>query len=139
MQLNDLGSFLERQVDAVKEDASKRVVSTTLGMVKELTLTTPVDTSQALSNWQVSVGEPPIPVVLGPAAPGSHGSTQMLSALATQMLASVILTGRKFGKTVYLYNNADYIMKLERGKSKQNSAFIATAVANGRAKIKVKK
>jgi hypothetical protein len=139
MRLNELGSFLERQVGAVKDETSAKVVSTALGMVKELTVTTPVDTSKALSNWQVSVGETPIPVVLDPAAPGTNGSTQMLSALATQMLASVILTGRKFGSTVYLYNNAAYISQLERGKSKQGSGFVAAAIANGRNRIKAKK
>jgi hypothetical protein len=98
---------------------SKLTVDTTIRLVSDLASErTPVDTSQALSNWQVSYGFRP-PSFLPPYVEGSRGSTRNASAKATISIAKYSLEGRKAGQVIYLTNNAPYIVDLARGSSKQ--------------------
>ena len=56
--LLDLAASLEKKAKAIDEAASKLAVDTALTIVGDLAFKTPVDTSQALSNWIVTLETP---------------------------------------------------------------------------------
>jgi hypothetical protein len=81
---------------------------------------TPVDTSQALSNWQIGLGRPRRSF-LGPHSPGKAGSTAGASRTQTRAAAVMALAARKIGQVIYISNNAPYIRRLAyEGHSKQS-------------------
>lgn len=82
--LLDLAVSLERRVDELDKKASEAAVKIALTVLGDLVYVTPVDTSQALSNWQVSVGATPSGSI-PPYFPGEQGSTQKASAQAALM------------------------------------------------------
>lgn len=87
-------------------------------MVEELVYVTPVDTSQALSNWQVNLTSP-APDEIGPYYPGDRGSTRGASAREAIEQATQELAYKKPGQPIYLSNLVDYIKKLDEGSSSQ--------------------
>lgn len=116
--LKDLANFctgLANDLPVQINLLSKKVVLT---IVSELAYVTPVDTSNALSNWQVSINEP-ILEEIPPYFPGKYGSTRTASAQKTVEEAAAVLVDKKPGQTVYIVNNAPYIDLLNMGKSSQ--------------------
>lgn len=92
---------------------------------------TPVDTTKAISNWQVGVGNAPTNV-LNPYVPGSGGSTQIASIIATNNVGAAKLNRRKYGQTIHIVNNADYIEGLNDGSiSRQPGGFVEKAIVAG--------
>ncbi len=67
--LLDLANSLERKATAIEEAASQTAVDAALTIVGDLAYKTPVDTSQALSNWQVTL-DAPANGKIGPHFPG---------------------------------------------------------------------
>jgi len=107
-------------------------------MVRELALATPVDTSQALSNWIVGIGVKD-PSFITPWVPGLGGSTQNASVAETVAAAKVMLTGRKFGTRIFVSNSAPYIRKLNAGSSRQAPAgFVEGAIMKARISLRGK-
>jgi hypothetical protein len=93
---------------------------------------TPVDTSKALSNFQVGLGSP-VDDVIGPIVPGEKGSTQAASSAAALAIAAEILAVKKPGETIYISNALPYIRRLnDEGYSPQSDHFVERAVAAGR-------
>lgn len=94
---------------------------------------TPVDTSQAMSNWQVSVGQAKRSFIEAHAK-GKGGSTAGISRgnVLTSALAS--LRSRKVGQVIYISNNAPYIRRLAyEGHSKQSpSGWVEGSVLRAR-------
>ena len=134
--LNDLAIRMQE----LKKELPVKVATLTnkvaLYLVKELTLVTPVDTSKALSNWQLSkTGKPS--KELQAYVSGSRGSSFGASSAATQLEATQNIKGRKLGQTVFISNLADYIVKLNSGSSRQAPAgFVESAVLKARNNIK---
>lgn len=130
--LKGLAARMNERADKLDEEASNAAVQTALTIVGSLAYDTPVDTSKAISNWQVSVGSP----VSGdrPAFyPGELGSTYGASAAATLDAARAALAAKKPGQTIYISNLLPYIRKLNAGSSKQHpGAFVEAAVLRGR-------
>lgn len=94
---------------------------------------TPVDTSQALSNWQVGLGSP-IDAKIPPLVPGSKGSTQGESSAAAIAIAEQTLALKKPGETIYISNALPYIRRLnDEGYSPQSDHFVERAVLAGKA------
>lgn len=109
-------SKLAKRVRKIDEQLPERVtqltIDTTLKLTEQLAaIETPVDTSQALSNWQVGVGAA-VRSFINPHSPGKAGSTRRSSASRAVDLARSALSGRKVGQVIYLSNNAPYIRKL---------------------------
>ena len=69
----------------------------------------PVDTGRSRGNWQVAVD-----TGAGDATVDGMGSVGAVTAAALSELSKI-----KFGSTVILYNNVEYIVRLEKGSSKQ--------------------
>lgn len=130
--LLDLATSLEKKAKAIDEAASKLAVDTALTIVGDLAFKTPVDTSQALSNWIVTL-ETPSSDKIKPHFPGEGGSTQKASAAETINQARKITAGKKPGQRIFITNNLPYIRRLNDGYSKQAPAgFVERAVLIGR-------
>jgi len=98
--------------------ASDIAVESTKAMLKELVEITPVDTSTALSNWQVNLGSPATNE-LPAAVPGSLGSTRRASANETIADGFDELQYKKPGQSIFLSNLTPYIGDLNDGTSRQ--------------------
>lgn len=126
--LQDLARSLNKKVDEIEKAASDLAVGTALTIVGDLAVKTPVDTSKAISNWQVDLNKEPSNRI-EPHYPGSHGSTFSASAGETLSKAKMILRNKKPGSVIYITNNLPYIQKLNEGSSKQEPAgFVERAI-----------
>lgn len=140
--LLDLAKSLEKRAVKIEEAVSKLAAETAILIVSDLVFVTPVDTSQALSNWQVSLNTP-VSSPIGPYSPGFFGSTQGASAHATIRAAKAVLARKRPGDVIYISNVLDYIVDLNNGTSRQRPAgFVERSSIIGRkyaeqAKVKV--
>lgn len=113
--------------DAAVKAASQNVLL-------ELAVATPVDTGEAVSNWQVGIGSAPTNALL-PFAPGEKGSTADTNRMAMldAGLSKIDAYRSGQGAAVHIVNNAKHIGALNDGHSKQAPAnFVEMAVAAGR-------
>lgn len=94
----------------------------------ELLHTTPVDTSQALSNWIVTLDHPTSDVIAAYSG-GKDGSTSQHSTGQAYNQAQSALSDLAPGQDIYIQNNLSYISELNDGHSKQApSGFVQTAI-----------
>lgn len=130
--LRDLARSLERKANAISVAgnlAKIRVAETILG---DLVFVTPVDTSQALSNWQVRLNMP-VDSKIKPYYAGSAGSTRSASAAEALAVGRKILSTAKPGDRVFISNVLPYIRRLNEGHSKQTPAgFVERSALLGR-------
>ncbi|MCY1553030.1 hypothetical protein D9M68_894720 [compost metagenome] len=109
--------------------------------MQDLAYKTPVDTSNALSNWQLTLDSPATDEIK-PYFPGHMGSTQRASAAQTVNEARSRLGAKKPGQPIYITNNVPYIEQLNNGSSKQAPAgFVERSILIGRkliAKFRIK-
>lgn len=140
--LLDLANDIDKLGGEISQAASDHAVKTALTIVGDLVYHTPVDTSQALSNWDVTIGAP-MDDPHGPYVAGKHGSTQQQSAAQALNVAKETLKNKKPGEVIYIANNLPYIRRLNDGYSEQVPAgFIERAILLGRktkAKFKLRK
>lgn len=136
--LLDLATRLEKVAYDIDTIYSNLAVSVALTILGDLVYKTPVDTSQALSNWQVSLMAPvPLGGEIPPYHPGFGGWTRGASAQEAIQAAKRVLSGKKPGDTIYLSNVLDYIVPLNEGSSQQQAAgFVERAVLLGRIQVK---
>lgn len=125
MTLRNLGKRLDVKIQAIASNTGERTNRAAVAMVRTLALSTPVDTSQALSNWIVGIGSPD-PSFIGPWVPGEAGSTRAQSAAEAVKVAELMLRSRKPGIPFFITNNAPYIQLLEdETHSRQPGRFVA--------------
>lgn len=130
--LYDLADRLEKKVVAIEKAASEAAKGAALEIVQDLAESTPVDTSMAVSNWQVTLGSPTFSQI-PPHYPGDLGSTRAISSAETVANAKAALSAKKPGQPIYITNNTDYIRTLNDGSSAQAPAgFIERAIMIGR-------
>lgn len=144
--LRGLEGVLNRYVETVKKRANVVKQKIAKEVLKELVYTTPVDTSKALSNWQVGLLRP-IQVSSGPLYEGYHGSTEESSSQITYAVGQTIINVSRFGEPIFISNHADFdsgepglTVALDAGEieyrddqSRPNTNFVADAIAAGRA------
>lgn len=131
--LRDLADDLEEMADNLPlQIATNLSVETVEVMLVYLLQATPVDTSQALSNWQVTLNVP-AEEILPAYYPGEQGSTAVISREAALKVAKEVLAKKQPGDTVYITNCLPYIDGLDKGDSDQNpGGFVAGATMLGR-------
>lgn len=130
--LLDLADSLERRAKEIDVAASDLAVKTAETIVADLAYKTPVDTSQALSNWLVTLGAPSLDSIK-PYFPGEGGSTQRASAQETINRARIVLKEKKPGQSIFITNNLPYIKRLNEGHSGQAPAgFVERSILIGR-------
>lgn len=137
--LLDLANSLERKAGRIEKAASTLAKNVAQSIVGNLANVTPVDTSKALSNWQVGLIDAPDSSI-EPFFPGQKGSSKRSSANATIKAAKRILGGKKPGEVIYISNVLPYIARLNDGYSNQTPAgFVERAVLIGRKEVKKSK
>lgn len=137
--LKGLAARLNEKADKLDDMASEDAKGVALTIVGSLVYDTPVDTSQALSNWQIGLGAP-VPTDRGPYFPGELGSTQRASAEAALAAAKAALVSKVPGQPIYISNGLPYIRRLNAGWSKQSpGAFVEAAVIRGREYLRNKR
>jgi hypothetical protein len=130
--LLDLAEAMERKAASVEKAASDLAIKTAQTIVGDLAFKTPVDSSQALSNWIVTL-ESKSNEKIKPHFPGLKGSTQKQSAAETINAAKAVLKNKKPGQKIFITNNLPYIRRLNNGYSGQAPAgFVERAVLIGR-------
>lgn len=119
--LLSLAAEMERLTTAIPEAASQTASRVAFTIVADLAYRTPVDTSNAISNWQTTL-DAPASIEIPPHYMGSRGSTYSVSAAETVARAKLVLKAKKPQQAIYIANNADYITDLNQGTSKQAPA-----------------
>ena len=139
--LLDLAERMDALAASVPKASSNAAVKVAETLVADLAYATPVDTSQALSNWIVTIGSPNVGTI-DPHFYGEHGSTQKASAAQTIANARAVLKSKKPGQSIFITNNLPYIRRLNDGHSGQAPAgFVERSVLIARKviqKIKLK-
>ena len=93
---------------------------------------TPVDTSQALSNWQASLGSGISSTRLAFVV-GKFGSTRTASGQMAKAKGSTVIQKFVLGVPIHITNNLPYIKGLNDGTiSRQPSGFVQKAMLVGR-------
>lgn len=133
--LNDLAKSLEAKAKQIDKAASEVAIQTAMIALKTLLERTPVDTSTALSNWQVSLEAPKLNFI-NAYVPGYLGYTASESIAQAQSVGNMVLSKKKPGQTIYITNNAPYIRDLNSGTSKQAPAgFVEAAMLVARKRM----
>lgn len=132
MNLLAFARKIEKRRDSLAKKLSRTSCVFAEMLVTELTSPppdgTPVDTSMAVSNWQVTLGSPSAEEI--PAhVPGEDGSTRDASARIALNLATSVIKKKKPGQKIFISNTAPHIVELEYdGKSTQSPRFFIRTV-----------
>jgi hypothetical protein len=134
--LLDLAVTMDKLAASLTLEGSRAAIETALVIHHNLTQVTPVDTSTALSNWDIFIGSyennPHEPYFMG-----KRGSTKLASARKADSEAFINLSTKKPGETIFIVNSLDYITKLNDGSSRQEPAgFVERAITLGRKHLK---
>lgn len=133
--LESLAKKLNRLADRLDDEVRAAKVETAMAVMGHLVEETPVDTSEALSNWQGSTGS--IPGRIGPLSPGEAGSSQAASASAALAAARAVFEAAPVASPLVISNVVPYIQRLNEGWSKQHpGGFVEAAVLVGRSVLR---
>ena len=116
--MNTLNSQLKRFDKDIKKRVNKYKINFAKTILFYLVNRTPVDTSEALSNWIVGLSKKKNRPIQAHKV-GSQGSTQAISAGVAISLGGAIINRARVGEIVYITNNVDYIELLNMGHSRQ--------------------
>lgn len=130
--LREFARYMTDRANAMPTESSEVAVKVARAIVRDLVTVTPVDSSKALSNWQVALGSK-AGGRLEPYFYGDRGSTQETSAAAALAAAELVFKQKKPGQSIIITNNLPYIRRLNDGYSKQAPAgFVERAELIGR-------
>lgn len=123
---------MEALPDKIEKGASNVAVQVVKAIDRDVVPHTPVDTTEALSNWQAELNRP-ANFGLPPIYPGQSGSTAPASQAAAIEHVDRVLAVKKPGEPVYLSNLAKHITILNNGSSSQEpKGFVERATLVGR-------
>lgn len=129
--LTDLANRMKALPAILASEGSRCAVEVAMAMETNLVRTTPVDTSNALSNWQGSL-ENPIFNEIMPYSVGTKGSTRIVSGNEAIAETKRAIENKQPGQSVFLSNNAPYIRDLDSGSiSKQPGGFVSASLLIG--------
>lgn len=127
-QISKIRKQIPEEVNKATQKVAKVILETAAG-------NTPVDTTKAISNWQVTQNRS-ASSILGPKVPGTKGSTRQASLQITIDEGVAAMKGRRVGTEIHIANNAPYIDGLNDGSSRtQPGAFVEKANLAGRIQI----
>lgn len=135
--LREFARSMTDKANGLPTETSNSAVVVARAILRDLVTVTPVDSSKALSNWQVGL----VTKVSGRIEPyyyGHRGSTQELSAVGAIQAAEIVFKQKKPGQSIVISNNLPYIRVLNDGSSTQEPAgFVERAELIGRKQAKV--
>jgi hypothetical protein len=115
---------MKMRADNLPREVNYTVRRAALAIDQTLVMSTPVDTGQARSNWNVSTGAPQEQIV------------EPVSAGAAIARGAAVINGRRSEETIFITNNVPYIGRLNEGSSAQAPAmFVEGAIAAGVAAV----
>lgn len=127
--LKDLAKRMQKLDEKISEQANERAKFAAIAALKYLLEVTPVDTSKAMSNWQIGINIP-VPGPSIPAySPGMLGYTSAASYREALAVGTALLSQKKPGETIYISNVTEYIGELDRGSSRQFAGGFAAKAA----------
>lgn len=130
--MHDLASRVRTIRSDIDELINNSVVNLTIEIFRDLLNNTPIDTGQAISNWQVSLTGP-ITRQIPSYVPGQKGSTKNIVIANAIGEAVGILAARRPYQPIYIGNALPYIAQLNQGSSAQAPAgFIDAAFMRAR-------
>lgn len=137
--LKGMAGRLNRLADNLDKMVNERKQAVATAIVRQLVEATPVDTSQALSNWRVST-DGTIGAHIAAHFMGAKGSTQAASASAAIADAERAIKSSKPLDVLVIFNAVPYIRRLNEGSSAQAPAgFVEKAILIGRLTAKASK
>lgn len=116
--LNSLAVSMRKRAEQVPQIGNIVAKAGTEAMLREWIEVMPVDTSEAISNTRIGVGERPAGQ-LPPYFYGRKGSTRGASAAEAFELGLAELSTKQPGEVLWLSNTAPHIGKLDSGSSIQ--------------------
>lgn len=120
-------AFLTKKKE-IKTRANLGKIRLAQAVAWNLIMTTPVDTSKALSNWIAGISSPKYKIRKAYFV-GMHGSTHSQSSSMAYSIANAVIQRAKAGQIIYITNSVDYIELLNKGYSLQApDGFIELAV-----------
>lgn len=135
---NDLSSLarsMRRRAQGLDEFGNQLAKDGVDAALREMVSVTPVDTSEAISGWQVGVGAKPV-AILPPHFAGRRGSTRGASSAKSVDDGLAELKIKPAGTPVFLSNTARHIVDLDTGTSTQFAGgFIPRAMIVLRAAV----
>lgn len=135
--LRQLANRLNDYADNLDDLVYERIAKLTLSIVRALVNSTPVDTSQALSNWRVGGG---VQGYIPPHYPGFAGSTRGASAAAAIAAAEDAINAARGAQRLVIFNSVPYIRRLNEGSSAQAPAgFVEAAILLGKLEARSKR
>lgn len=102
--LKTLGAQLKEDLKLVRNDINELAKKVAYQVLSDLTANTMIDTSKAVSNWQVS-NKRPINGQIQAHEVGSRGSTADASISATKFIGDEIINNKKSGEPLFIVNN----------------------------------
>ena len=136
--LLDLAKSLERRAVSVGKVANERKKDYARVILRQLAYNTPVDTSEALSNWLVGIGGK-VSGVIPARVPGSKGSTQRFSAEETIAEGLRAIDEAQPGQSIFISNNTPQIVPLNYGQhSQQGYGFVEYSLLYARRTVGLK-
>lgn len=131
----NLDALKQRMIDVsarLHQEASRCAIETAGKIHQRLVEVTPVDTTNAVSNWDLTLFFPSLDEH-EPYFPGFLGSTATMSRGATLREGLAELKVKKPGEPIFISNNVDYIKDLNHGTSPQASpGFVQSAILVGK-------
>lgn len=109
---------MRKRSEALDGLANTVVIESTSAMLRELVEVTPVDTSEAVSSWEVGIDVKPA-AARGPFFSGRRGSTRGASSAKAIEDGQAAIKAKRPGQSVYLSNAAPHIGDLDDGTSAQ--------------------
>jgi hypothetical protein len=129
--LRQLAVNLRRTASELPQRINALAINASMKILDDLITNTPVDTSAALSNWQVSLGVSTSSVI-SPYFPGIYGSTYNASRSAALEAGLTHIQTKQPGTPLHIVNNIHYIVDLNNGSSSQTPAnFVERAILIG--------
>ena len=130
--LLDLAKRMQTLANTIDDQASELSVQVATAIHNSVVRDTPVDTSRALSNWVVTIGNR-FSGELAPYYLGSKGSTRGSSMQEALSAAALVLKTKRPGQAIWISNNVSYIGDLNDGTSTQQPrGFVERAAVIGR-------
>jgi len=118
--LSDLGRRMEIHAANIERNAPLAQRVTAVAVLQVVTLSTPVDTGRARTNWLVGIGGAKNEVVESAGTDGGIAGK----------VAKLKNTQTKQGQDIHITNNLPYIVRLNEGHSAQAPAgFVEQAIA----------
>ncbi len=119
---NSLADFAKRmnaRADRLDFSVNAKIKIAAKSALRWLTVETPFDTAEALSNWEVAFDGPVMRFFsLPPYIPGNRAG----SAAEAYRIGEAVIDAKKPGQSIWISNSVPYIEQLANGSSTQKPA-----------------